>query len=68
LPGIIFGANAIAVYFISDVISYLFCLVPFGGVPLNEQCFTALTHLGVAPKIASVLYAMLFVGINFIPA
>jgi predicted acyltransferase len=68
LPGIIFGANAIAVYFISEVISYLFYLVPFGGAPLNEQWFAALTHVGVAPKIASVLYAMLFVGINFIPA
>lgn len=68
LPGIIFGANAIAVYFTSDVISYLFYLVPFGGAPLNEHFFLALTHAGVAPKIASVLYAFLFVCINFVTA
>jgi len=68
LPGIIFGANAITVYFIADVLSYLFYLVPFGGAPLNQQVCEGLTHMGMAPKVASVLYALMFVVVNFIPA
>jgi predicted acyltransferase len=64
-PGIIFGANAIAVYFLSDVISYLFYLVPFGSAPLNVHFMSGLTAAGVAPKLASMLYAIIFVFINF---
>ena len=64
-PGIIFGANAIAVYFLSDVISYLFYMIPFGGASLNVHFLSGLTSAGVAPKLASMLYAIIFVCINF---
>jgi len=65
MPGIIFGANAIAIYFLSDVISYVFYWIPLGGAALNEHFMMALTTLGMAPKLASVLYAIIFVFINF---
>ena len=64
-PGIIFGANAIAIYFLSDVISYLFYLIPFGSASLNEHFMSALTAAGLAPKLASMFYAIIFVCINF---
>jgi predicted acyltransferase len=67
-PGIIFGANAIAIYFISDVISYLFYLIPFGSMALNEHFMNGLTGAGLDPKFVSMLYAILFVLLNFMIA
>lgn len=63
--GIIFGSNAIAIYFLSDVISYLFYLVPFGSAALNEHFMTTFTTIGLAHELVSLLYAMIFVCINF---
>ncbi|MEO5978142.1 MAG: DUF5009 domain-containing protein [Chryseolinea sp.] len=67
-PGIIFGSNAIAIYFISDCISYLLYWLPVGSAPLNEQFVSALINAGVYPKIASVFFAAIFVTINFLIA
>ena len=68
MPGIIFGANAIAIYFLSEVISHLFYTLKFGSASLNVQFMAALTHAGLASKLVSVLYAIIFVGINFLIA
>ena len=67
-PGIIFGSNAIAIYVISDVISYLFYLIPFGSLALNEHFMNGLTSVGLNSKFVSMLYAMIFVSINFMIA
>ncbi|GAB3023031.1 acyltransferase family protein [Spirosoma pulveris] len=67
-PGIIFGANAIAVYVLADLSALVFYRLTVGGKALNEQAVTGLTAAGVPPELASLLYALLFVGINFIPA
>lgn len=67
-PGIVFGANAIAVYVLADLLAIIFYTIPFGGQSLNMHFLEALVSAGVAPKLASMLYAILFVGINFIPA
>ena len=64
-PGIIFGANAIAIYFLSDVISHLFYTIPFGSASLNVHFMSALTASGLASKLVSLLYAIIFVCINF---
>jgi predicted acyltransferase len=64
-PGIIFGANAIAIYFISDVISILFYSIKFGSASLNEHFMMTFTGAGLAPKFVSMLYAIIFVSINF---
>ena len=66
--GIVFGANAIAAYVLADVLSYIFYVIPFGHASLNEHFMTVLTGAGLAPKLVSMLYAILFVGANFIPA
>lgn len=67
-PGIIFGANAIAAYVLADVLGLIFYVMPFGQASLNVHFMTALTGAGLAPKFVSMLYALLFVGVNFIPA
>lgn len=67
-PGIIFGANAITIYFLADVWALFFYEMKMGGLTLNEHFIKALTNAGSSPELASLLYALLFTGINFIPA
>jgi len=67
-PGIIFGANAITVYFLADVWALIFYETRFSGITLNERVVTALSQAGVDPRLASLLYALAFVCVNFIPA
>jgi predicted acyltransferase len=67
-PGVIFGANAIAAYVLADILALFFYLSHIGGKTLNEIAVTSLTNAGMDPRLASMLYAMFFVCINFIPA
>ncbi len=67
-PGIIFGANAIAVYVLADLLALVFYVLPIGGATLNIHLTNALTSVGVLPKLSSCFFALFFVGINFIPA
>lgn len=64
-PGIIFGANAIAIYVISDIISILFYGTDFGSATLSQHWMNGLIGAGVQPQLASMLYAIIFVLINF---
>lgn len=66
--GVIFGANAIAVYVLAGMLSIIFYQIPFAGNSLNGHFVEAFTGIGFAPKFVSMLYALLFVCINFIPA
>ena len=66
--GIIFGANAIAVYVLADLLSLIFYRMPVGGESLNMHFVNGLTSAGIQQELASWLYALLFVAINFIPA
>lgn len=65
--GIIFGANAITVYVLADILSLIFYNDQILG-GLNKQFLQAGTALGLSMKLASMLYAILYVSINFIPA
>lgn len=67
-PGIVFGANAITVYVLADILALVFYVFPWGSETLNIRVTSALTAAGLAPKLASCLYALTFVAINFIPA
>ena len=64
-PGIIFGANAIAIYFISDIISILFYSIKFGVASLNEHFMQTFTAIDLDPRFVSMLYAIIFVCVNF---
>ena len=67
-PGIIFGANAIAVYVLADLLALVFYVLLIGGATLNIHVTNLLTGVGVPPKLSSCFFALFFVGINFIPA
>lgn len=67
-PGIVFGANAITVYVLADIFALVFYVFPWGDATLNIRFTTGLAAAGLAPKLASCLYALAFVAINFIPA
>ncbi|MES1219719.1 MAG: heparan-alpha-glucosaminide N-acetyltransferase domain-containing protein, partial [Bacteroidota bacterium] len=67
-PGIIFGANAITVYVMADVFALFFYRLKFAGLPLNELVVRKLISIGMQPELASLLYALFFVSVNFIPA
>jgi predicted acyltransferase len=56
------------VYTLGDLLSPLFFGVKFGDASLNQVFYHGLTQAGVAPKLASMLYSLMYVGINFIPA
>ena len=64
-PGIVFGANAIAIYFLSDIFSPLFYSLPIGGSSLNAHFMHGLTSAGVPAKLSSMFYAVLFVTFNY---
>lgn len=66
--GIIYGTNAITVYVLGDLLAIVFYGISFGSATLNIHFFNGLTDCGVAPKIVSMVYALMYVGINFIPA
>ena len=67
-PGIILGANAITIYVLADIFALFFYRLQFGRLPLNEHAVNGLIAIGCQPELASLLYALFFVGVNFIPA
>jgi predicted acyltransferase len=66
--GLIFGANAIAVYFLADILALLFYGIKVGGAPLNDHFMSIFVGSGLSPQFWSMIYALLFVMVNFIPA
>jgi len=67
--GVIYGSNAITVYVLAGILGYFFYRMQIGGLSLNRQFFELFANnLGMAPKFVSMMYALLYVGITFIPA
>jgi predicted acyltransferase len=65
--GIIFGANAITAYVLADILALVFYISQFGEKTLNQYFVDNLIATGTEPRLTSWLYALIFVGINFIP-
>jgi predicted acyltransferase len=67
--GVIYGSNAIAIYVLADLLGIVFYVIKFGGNSLNEHFFSLFsTNAALDPRFVSMVYALLFVGLNFIPA
>ena len=66
--GIIFGANAIAVYFLADIWALFFYGLKIGGDSLNDHFLHLFSKVGPSPQFWSMAYAILFVFVNFVPA
>jgi predicted acyltransferase len=67
-PGIVFGSNAITVYVLADVWAQLFYNLKIAGISLNNHFLNGFENAGWSLKFGSFLYALLFIGFNFIPA
>ncbi len=65
--GIIYGANAITAYVLAGILSSLFYRIPFWGLSLNRHFVSGLSEIGLEPKLASLMYALIFVAVIFLP-
>ena len=65
--GIIFGSNSIAIYALSQVLVW-FAYEFLGENSLNSLIYGGMVSIGVYPKIASLLWAIFYTFICFLPA
>ncbi len=65
-PGLIFGANAIAVYVLAGLIPDLFHRVKIGGYSFVGWIMELQSTAGIPPKLASLFYALLFLGFCYL--
>jgi predicted acyltransferase len=66
--GRVYGANAITSYVLAGMLTLVFYSPIFWGVALNGLWMDGLTSIGVAPKLASFAYSVLYMLIIYIPA
>jgi len=66
--GRVYGANAITSYVLAGLLTSVFYGLKFGGSSLNEWFMNGLSQVGFDPKLASMLYAVMYMLIIFIPA
>ena len=64
----VFGTNSIFTYVLSGTLTSIFYNDRFIGVELNSVFVDSLIGIGIFPKLASLLYAIIFVLIIYIPA
>jgi predicted acyltransferase len=66
--GIIYGANAITAYALASMLIWPFYRIQwFGDKSLSRHFMETFTGVGFDPRMASLLYALIYVGIVFIP-
>lgn len=66
--GTVYGANAITSYVLSGILTVVFYSPGFWGFSLDGLWMDGLTAAGVPPRMASLLYAILYMYIIYIPA
>jgi predicted acyltransferase len=65
--GQIFGANAITAYVLAGMLTAVFYHGYGGYAGLNDVWVKGLSGMGVPAKLASLTYALLYLGVIFIP-
>jgi predicted acyltransferase len=66
--GRVYGANAITSYVLAGMLTLVFYGIEFGGSSLNVLFMDGLTATGLDPRFVSMLYAILYMLVIFIPA
>lgn len=66
--GRVYGANAITSYVLAGMLTLVFYRNIFGGYSLSGLWMDGLTSVGIAANLASMLYAILYMLIIYIPA
>ena len=64
----VFGTNSIFTYVLAGVLSSIFYSDFILGVELNTFFVESMINIGIYPKLASLLYAIIYVIIIYIPA
>jgi len=68
-PAIIFGSNAITVFFLSGIIARIFGMVKvFDNVSLHAYLYENLTSVITIPKLSSLIYAILVIAFYYLVA
>jgi predicted acyltransferase len=66
--GVVYGANAITSYVLAGMLTLVFYDLSIGGSSLNQWFMNGLTQVGLDPRFVSMLYAIIYMLIIFIPA
>ena len=66
--GRVYGANAITSYVLAGLLTSVFYGLKYGGASLSEWFMSGLTQVGFDPRFASMLYAVTYMLIIFVPA
>ena len=66
--GRVYGANAITSYVLAGMLTLVFYSSIFGGASLNGLFMDVMTGIGIAAKLASLMYAVIYTLIVYIPA
>ena len=66
--GRVYGANAITSYVLAGMLTLVFYSSIFGGAPINGLFMDAMIGIGIAAKLASLMYAVIYTLIVYIPA
>ena len=66
--GRVFGANSIGSYVLAGMLTLVFYRDIFGDNGLNDMFMETVTGIGIAPKLASLGYAIIYMFIIYIPA
>ena len=65
--GVVYGANAITAYVLAGMLKLIFYNISIGGASLNNWFMDGLTSIGIAARLASFLYAFIYMLIIYIP-
>ena len=66
--GRVYGANAITSYVLAGMLTVVFYGLKFGGSSLNDWFMNGMTSIGFDPRFGSMLYAIIYMLIIFVPA
>jgi predicted acyltransferase len=66
--GRVYGANAITSYVLAGMLTLVFYSDIFGGYALNGFWMDGMTGAGMDPRLASFIYAILYMLVIYIPA
>ena len=66
--GRVYGANAISSYVLADLLVIVFVARYIGGDSLRGLFMDFTTGIGIVPKLASFMYAIVYMLIIYIPA
>lgn len=66
--GRVFGANSISAYVLAGILTIVFYSNELLGISLSESFMNAMSGIGMAPKLASFIYAIIYMLIIYIPA